>query len=264
VKREAAHSRAAAATTAATTAAPPAAPPAAAPDGAPVLVVCGLAFETAIAAGPGVIAVRGPGPARVAAGIEALASRSHGAHPAWAGILSFGCAGALDPALRAGDCVVASCVASGPDTLAADPGWMQALAAHLPQARCGPLAGLDAPLASRAAKAQLWQAGGALAVDMESHAAALAARRLGLPFAAVRVVLDPAWRSLPPCALKGMREDGGTDLAALLRALARAPGQLGPLVLLALDAWRARRSLRQVRAQLGTHLAPPRRHPENV
>jgi hopanoid-associated phosphorylase len=249
VKPEPAHSRAALATASAP------------PEGLPVLVVCGLAFETAIAAGPGVVAVRGPGPGRVAAAIDALAGRGDGAHPAWAGILSFGCAGALDPGLRAGDCVVASCVAGGPDTLAADPAWMHALAAHLPRARCGPLAGLDAPLASGAAKAQLWQAGGALAVDMESRAAALAARRLGLPFAAVRVVLDPAWRSLPPCALKGMREDGGTDLAALLRELARAPGQLGPLVLLALDAWRARRSLREVRAQLGAALAPPRGHP---
>jgi hopanoid-associated phosphorylase len=251
VKLEPAHSSALPATAAAP------------PEGAPVLVVCGLAFEAAIAAGPGVIAVRGPGPARVAAAIDALAgpSQGRGAHPPWAGILSFGCAGALDPALRAGDCVVASCVAGGPEPLAADPAWMQALAARLPRARCGPLAGLDAPLASRAAKAQLWQAGGALAVDMESHAAALAARRLELPFAAVRVVLDPAWRSLPPCALQGMRADGGTDLAALLRALARAPGQLGPLVLLALDAWRARRALREVRAQLGAALAPPRGRP---
>jgi hopanoid-associated phosphorylase len=230
--------------------------------GAPVLVVCGLAFEAAIAAGPGVIVVCGPGRARVAAGIDALAGG--GAHPAWDGILSFGCAGALDPSLRAGDCVLASCVAAGPEALAADPAWMQALAERLPRARCGALAGLDAPLASRAAKAQLWQAGGALAADMESHAAALAARRLGLPFAAVRVVLDPAWRSLPPCALKGMREDGGTDLAALLRELARAPGQFGPLVLLALDAWRARRGLREVRAQLGAALAPPGGQPKSV
>ena len=231
--------------------------PDAVPGCAPVLVVCGLAFETAIAAGPGVVAVRGPGPARVAAGIDALA----GAHPGWAGILSFGCAGALDPALRAGDCVLASSVSGGPEPLPADPAWMQALAACLPLARCGVLAGLDAPLVSTAAKARLWQAGGALAVDMESHAAALAARRLDLPFAAVRVVLDPAWRSLPPCALKGMREDGGTDLAALLRALALAPGELGPLALLAHDAWRARRSLRQVRAQLDAALAPPHSYP---
>jgi len=213
----------------------------------PVLVVCGLAFETAVAAGPGVITVRGPGPVRVAAAIDALVGGGEG----WAGILSFGCAGALDPSLQAGDCIVGSRV----DALAADPAWLRALMARLPHARCGPLAGLNAPLASRIAKAQLWRDSGALAVDMESHAAALAARRLHLPFAAVRVVLDPAWRSLPPCALAAMREDGGTDLAALLRAL--TPGDLGSLALLARDAWRARRSLRQVRAQLGAGLAPP-------
>ena len=228
-----------------------------APSRAPVLVVCGLAFETAIAAGPGVSAVCGPGPARVAAAIETMA-KAGGAR--WAGILSFGCAGALDPSLGAGDCVVASSVISGAGTFAADPAWMQFLCERLPRARCGALAGLDAPLASRAAKAQLWQASGALAVDMESHAAALAAHRLGLPFAAVRVVLDPAWRSLPPCALAALREDGGTDLGALLRALALAPGQLGPLALLAADACRARRMLRVVRVRLGAALAPPCGH----
>jgi hopanoid-associated phosphorylase len=228
---------------------------------APVLVVCGLPFEAGIAAGPGVVTVRGPGPRRVAAGIDALAGRDDAGHhgaPPWAGILSFGCAGALDPSLRAGDCVLASCVAGGAEPLPTNPVWTQALAARLPQARCGPLAGLDAPLAAHAAKARLRQQSGALAVDMESHAAALAAQRLGLPFAALRVVLDPAWRSLPPCALAAMREDGGTDLTALLRELARAPGQLGPLTLLAADAWRARRSLRRVRAQLDAALAPPR------
>lgn len=230
--------------------------PDAADSRAPVLVVCGLPFESAIAAGPGVLALRGPGPARVSAAIAALAG-DDGAPPPWCGILSFGCAGALDPSLRAGDCVLASSVTSGAATFAADPVWMQALAGRLPQARCGALAGLDAPLASRAAKAQLWQADGALAVDMESHAAALAARRLGLPFAAVRVVLDPAWRSLPPCALAAIRADGTTDPAALLRALARAPGQLAPLLLLAADARRARRTLRAVRVRLGAALVPP-------
>ncbi|QOL48187.1 phosphorylase family protein [Massilia litorea] len=222
--------------------------------GAPVLVVCGLAFETAIAAGPGVIAVCGPGPARVAAAIDALAG---GTDAGWAGILSFGCAGALDPALRAGDCVMASSVTSAAGTFAVDPAWTRSLQERLPRAHCGALAGLDAPLISRAAKAQLWQASGALAVDMESHAAALAARRLGLPFAAMRIVLDPASRSLPPCALTAMRKDGTTDPAALLRALALAPGQLAPLLLLAADAWRARRTLRAVRARFGTALAPP-------
>jgi hopanoid-associated phosphorylase len=220
---------------------------------APVLVVCGLAFEAAIAAGPGVLTVCGPGPQRVGERIDALLAMR-----AASGILSFGCAGALDPALHAGDCLVASGVRAGAACVATDPLWVQALLARLPQASAGLLAGLDAPLVTGAGKARLWAACGARAVDMESHAAALAARRHGLPFAACRVVLDPAWRSLPPCALSALRADGGADLPALLRGLARSPGQLRLLAALALDAWHARRALRRVRRQLGAALAPPR------
>lgn len=227
-------------------------------DGTRVIVVCGLEFEAAIAAGPGVAIALGPGPRRVLAGVDALvAAQPAGAH-AFSGILSFGCAGGLDPDLRPGDCIIATGVRTVSGGFDADAAWSQALRTRLPDARRGLVAGLDAPLAAHDAKARLWQQGGALAVDMESQAAAQAAQRHGLPFAALRVVLDPAWRSLPDAAVAAMREDGGTDLAALLRALARAPGEIVPLLALALDAWHARRALRRVRAQVGAALAPPR------
>lgn len=225
---------------------------------APVIVVCGLVFEAAIAAGPGVVTVCGPGPRRIAASLDALLSGQPAASQAWGGILSFGCAGGLDPALQPGACVVASQVWSAAGPLAADPAWACALLAQLPEAVDGPIAGLDAPLATQADKERLWRESGARTIDMESHAAALAAQRYGLPFAACRVVLDPAWRSLPACALAGMREDGSTDLPALLRALVVDPRELGPLAALVLDAWRARRALRRLRRQLGAGLAPPR------
>jgi len=220
-----------------------------------VLAVCGLGFEAAIAAGPGVVTVCGPGPARVAAGLEALLAAPPGAQsPAWAGIISFGCAGALDPALAAGSCVVATRVLTGDELIPADAAWVRTLLGCLPGARPGTLAGLDGPLASSGAKIALWRDSGACAVDMESHAAALAARRHRLPFAACRVVLDAASRDVPSCALAGIREDGSSAPWPLLRALATAPGELGPLLALALDAWRAQRALRQVRAQLGARL----------
>ncbi|WP_051971572.1 phosphorylase [Massilia sp. 9096] len=224
-----------------------------------VIVVCGLDFEAAIAAGPGVATVLGPGPRRVLAGLDALVAAQPQGARAFSGILSFGCAGGLDPGLRPGDCVVGSGVIGASGRVGADAAWTQALAACLPSARQGWLAGLDAPLAQHDAKARLWRDGGALAVDMESHAAARAAQRHRLPFAALRVVLDPAWRSLPDAAVAAMREDGGTDLAALLRALARSPGEIVPLIALALDAWHARRALRRVRALAEGALAPPDR-----
>jgi hopanoid-associated phosphorylase len=218
-----------------------------------VLAVCGLGFEGAIAAGPGVVTVRGPGPVRVAAGLDALLATASSA-----GIISFGCAGALDPGLAPGTCVVATGVVAGDEVIAADAAWVRVLLACLPGAWPGKLAGLDLPLLTSVDKLALWRKTGACAVDMESHAAALAARRHHLPFAACRVVLDPAWRDLPSCALAGMREDGSSAPWPMLRALAAAPGELGPLCALALDAWRARHALRQVRVRLGARLSAPK------
>ena len=212
-----------------------------------VLVVCGMPFEAAIADGPGVTSVCGPGPWRVA-------QRLHGMLDGpgdWAGIVSFGCAGGLDPALACGDCVVATAVLTPDGLVATDPDWSRALLDRLPGARPGLLAGADAPLATPAAKAALWRDAGAAAVDMETHAAALAARRHGLPFAACRVVLDPAWRTVPAAALAGL-DTGG--VWPVLRALVRAPGQIASVCVLAGEAWVARRSLLRARARLGAGL----------
>jgi hypothetical protein len=212
-----------------------------------VLVVCGMPFEAAIADGPGVTSVCGPGPWRVA-------QRLHGMLDGpgdWAGIVSFGCAGGLDPALACGDCVVATAVLTPDGLVATDPDSSRALLDRLPGARPGLLAGADAPLATPAAKAALWRDAGAAVVDMETHAAALAARRHGLPFTACRVVLDPAWRTVPAAALAGLDAGG---VSPELCALARAPGQIASVCALAGEAWVARRSLLRTRARLGAGL----------
>jgi hypothetical protein len=117
------------------------------------------------------------------------------------------------------------------------------------------LVGADAPVASVAAKSALYAATRAAAVDMESAAVARAAARHGLPFAILRAIADPAQRPLPPAALVAMRADGGVDLAAVLGALARSPGQLPALVRLGLDSRRAFSSLVRARALLGADFA---------
>ena len=216
-----------------------------------VLAACGMPFEAAIADGPGVVGVVGPGPWRVAQRLHAMLDSA----APWAGIISFGCAGGLDPDLACGDCVVATGVLTPDGLIATDPDWSRALLDRLPDARPGLLAGVDAPVATAAAKAALWRDTGAAAVDMETHAAALAARRHGLPFAACRVVLDPAGRGVPSAALAGLDEGGVRAGAwAVLRSLAGAPGQVAALCALAGDAWVARRALLRVRARLGPAL----------
>jgi hopanoid-associated phosphorylase len=226
---------------------------------APVIAVCGLAFEAGIAAGPGVVTLCGLGSEQLAARLEELIARPG---PPCRGIVSFGTAGGLDPALRPGTCVIAEAVVTPQARFPVDADWLQALRARLPAAIPGLLAGVDAPLADAAGKARLRQLSGACIVDMESHRAARIALRHGLPFAACRVVVDPAQRGLPPAALVGVREDGSTALLQILRALARQPGQLPWLMQLGLDAWAARQSLRAVRARLGSGFSlPPSRKP---
>ncbi len=87
---------------------------------------------------------------------------------------------------------------------------------------------------------------------MESHVAARLAALHGLPFAALRVVADPAERSLPPAALVGMRPDGTTDIGAVLRSLGRAPRQLPGLIRTGLDARAAFSALKSSRLELAS------------
>ena len=104
---------------------------------------------------------------------------------------------------------------------------------------------------ARAGKAALWSETGAAAVDMESHiAAAYAAANRGLPFAALRVISDPANRALPAIAMSAIKPNGDIDLRKVLRGVARNPMSLRALVSTGIDFNRALRSLRGCRSFL--------------
>jgi nucleoside phosphorylase len=115
----------------------------------------------------------------------------------------------------------------------------------------GPMAAVSAPLVTAADKRALHRSTGALAVDMESHIAGATAAAHGVPFAVCRAIVDPAWRTLPSAATAGLRDDGSTALAPILRELMRQPSQLGALIQLAADARAARASLVQARRAMG-------------
>ena len=220
----------------------------------PVIAVCGLAFEAAIAAGPGVVTLCSTGPARLE---QLLVHKAR----ACRGIISFGTAGGLDPALQPGTCVIADAIVTPAERFPVDAGWLRALRACLPQALQGTLAGVDQPLSDAAAKARLWRSSGACIADMESHRVALIAQRHGVPFAACRVVVDPAHRSLPFSATAGLRGDGTTAIMPMLRALASHPGELLALIQLASDALAAKRALRTIRFHVGAAFAMPEMAP---
>jgi adenosylhomocysteine nucleosidase len=210
-----------------------------------IIAVVGLAREARIAAGAGVHPIIGGGEGpRLSANLDRAVGGGARA------ILSFGIAGGLDPLLRPGDCIIATAVSAQGRRWPTHVGWAAKLAARLPGAFSAEIAGADHPLATVADKRRLRAAGGAAAVDMESHIAARIAADHGLPFAVIRIVCDPAERSLTPAALVGMRPDGTSDVGAVIRALIAAPGQFPDLIRLALDARNALAQLKRRRMSL--------------
>jgi len=155
------------------------------------------------------------------------------------GLVSLGLAAGLDPGLRPGDVVVPGQVIDQGRPLPVD----KALANRLGGADGRTILGLDQVVASATAKATLWHQTGAVAADMESGAVARVATEAGAPFAALRVICDPADRDLPPAALIALDAGGTIGLGRVMASVLRHPGQLPALLRLAADAAAARRAL---------------------
>jgi hopanoid-associated phosphorylase len=210
-----------------------------------VIALVGLAFEARIAAGPGVLVICRDGE-RCAAELLPTAV-SGGCHS----IISFGVAGGLSPDLEPGDCVVASGIIDYPALRPTDPLWSGKLLDMIPDARHGPIMGVNAVVADPADKRKIHSATGAVAVDMESHLVARLAASYSLSFAAVRVVIDPADRAVPPAALLALAPDGGTDMSSMIWEILGRPSQLAALLRVAADAYAARAALVRLRRMLG-------------
>ena len=218
-------------------------------DPRPVLIVTGLMQEARIASGPGMTVIcSSSDPQQLRALLTVF-------DPATIrGVISFGVAGGLDPSLKSGDIVVATEVRAGETRWLADLALKEDVIAGFGFGRRrivrGRLAGAEQVVADRHLKEALHLETGAAAVDMESHIAADYAARTGLPFAALRVVSDPAHRALPPLAMAAIKPNGDIDLRKVLRSVARNPRTLRDLVATGIDFNRALRSLRGCRGFL--------------
>lgn len=214
---------------------------------ASVVAVASIALEARIARSAGVTVLSKPAP-QLGPALEAAIG--HGV----TGVISFGIAGGLKPGLAAGTCVVASGVRSEEGVIATDSAWARRLMAAIPDAVHGEIAGSDIILAEPAQKREIHASTGALAVDMESHIAARVAAARRVPFVACRIIIDAAHRALPPASAVGLREDGTTDVTAVLRSLMREPRQIPDLIRTARDARVAWRALWSARDRLGAGL----------
>jgi adenosylhomocysteine nucleosidase len=181
-------------------------------------------------------------------------------------LVSFGVAGGLDPALEVGMLVLPREVISSDGARhATAQEWRERVAAAVADrypACHGALLTCREPLFSPADKATAFCETGAAAVDMEGFAIAEVAAGRGLPFLAVRSVLDAAADTLPPTLLRAIDARGGASLGRVLGALARAPREWPDVLRLARRCRAAARPLVAV-ARSGT-LASPAPHPQTA
>ena len=158
------------------------------------------------------------------------------------GLISFGIAGGMAPGLGPGSLVLGT-------ALITDDGQRYPAMDLLPELgqaiRAQVFGGRE--IVSRAEdKRTLHATTGAVAVDLESAEVARLCAAAGVPFAIIRAIGDPAERNLPPAALVGLKPDGQVDLAAVLRSVLLAPGQIPALIRVAFDTRMALGALRRV------------------
>lgn len=192
----------------------------------PAAVLCsGLAAEARIARAAGFSTVVGAGDRdRTASLVEVAVRRANC-------VVSFGIAGALAPGLRAGDLVISSEVVSDGGRWKADDSFrvrVARLAAEVGSIE-GPVFGARRIVATRSEKRLVWEATGALAVDLESDVVARVATSAGIPFVVVRTIADSVYRELPPAALIPLTENGTPKLFQVLASVARQPRQVAAL-----------------------------------
>jgi adenosylhomocysteine nucleosidase len=204
--------------------------------------------ELALLGEGSLLALSGIGLAAAATAAQALVNSGVSA------LMTFGMAGALDPALKPGS-VVIPCELLGADgtRYPACRSWRERVAVAV-SPLCAVTEGnlltsaqaIDTP----AEKAAALRSTGAAAVDMESAAVAEIAARHNLPFIAVRVIVDTAADILPRAVVAASRA-GRVHFGRLIGGLILAPREIAALLRL---AQRYRIAMRSLRA-IGAHLA---------
>ena len=217
--------------------------------GRPLLIVTGLSSEARIAEGTGMTVICSSSDPR-----QLRAQLQRFDHAGVRGIISFGVAGGLESSLEPGDLVVASAVVTHDRRLPTTPALSENLVAGSSIGRrrivSGAIVGAEKVILDPRDKQTLHAQTGAIAVDMESHIAADYAVSVGLPFAAVRVISDPASRALPALTLNALKPNGDVSLGKVLAGIMREPTVLPALMRTARDFNQAIATLRRCRGLL--------------
>ncbi|WP_394808623.1 phosphorylase [Nitrosomonas sp.] len=182
-------------------------------------------------------------------GAQAARTAAEGLHQhGVTALVSFGVAGALSPDLKPGDLVLPDAIHV--DTqLSVNIAWRDRLQNLLPAditVQNGILANSDMPLTGTKAKLDLAQATGACAVDMESAAIAAVAAAAGIPFIAVRAIIDPLQFSPPGALLGAVYPDGRVNPIRLTALILKRSVHLTTLMQMGAGMRAARKTLSRV------------------
>ena len=173
-------------------------------------------------------------------------------------LLSWGSAGGLDPGLRPGTLLLPQDVLTSEgrrfEVTATWHAKLHELMSRQFEIHTGALVQSLHPVTTARQKQTLFARTGAVAVDTESAAIAEVAASRGLPFVAVRAILDPATRDLPPSALAAVDSSGRLRVKDLVLGLLRRPRDLPGLLLLWSDMRLARSTLATVARLAGLQL----------
>lgn len=172
-------------------------------------------------------------------------------------LVSFGVAGALDDRLKPGDLVLPEAIHCG-ETLPVNLAWRDRLQQRLPIGLTvvnGIIADSEITVTDEPAKRNLAQVTGACAVDMESAAIAQVAIQAGIPFIAVRAIIDPIQFSPPSALLSAVYPDGGVNPVRLTALLLKRSVQVSTLLRMGAAMRAARKTLSQVIQSTGVELA---------
>jgi adenosylhomocysteine nucleosidase len=172
-------------------------------------------------------------------------------------VVSCGFSGALDDAAAPGDLVLGASVRDeNGDRIVPPLPLLRAAAAALPGVRQGELLCTTSVATTAEAKRALARPG-ALALDMESYPVAHAAAELGVPWLALRAIVDPLASSLPPFT----REEHSSYLRPALRYALSGPGAAMELVRLGVWARKAGGALEGALRRLAPVLGAVEAHP---
>lgn len=169
-------------------------------------------------------------------------------------LLSWGCAGAINPSLKPGDVVLPKELVDVDDvSLPVDPQWHRhasQLLAATGRLHTGKLAETATIISTSREKSHLQSFTKAIAVDMESAAIAKVAAKRHLPFLSIRAIVDPANLDLPRAIAYADNGEGEIVMSRLLLFVATHPTELPRLICLGFYFNAAKSALKRIACKL--------------